>query len=279
MRASLVASGVGQQQVLPGAHGTDDVDDLRGTLGERVHVERIGDRQAVEPKPPAKKVANDLWGEARRQAGPRPLSAGADAWPVIASRAPAAMAARKGQARASRTVRGWRGHGESVMGVHGALAHAREVLDGRRDAGRLQAADERRRQLADGRRVITEQADSQRRVLRAGRQVTGRRVIDVDTHGVHLDTHRARHALGKGRVSGGTMRHGAGEGCRSVAQAVQLATFLVDGYQQRPPRLRRGGLDLRRQLPDLAWRFHVYGSKEAHSGVRANSDRGAHVPR
>ena len=58
-RASWAAIGRCQQQVLAGAHGGDRVDYLRRALGERVHVERIGDRQAAEAELLAQHPADD----------------------------------------------------------------------------------------------------------------------------------------------------------------------------------------------------------------------------
>src|SRR5258705_8439300 len=64
-----------------------------------------------------------------------------------------------------------------VVTVRGDVADAREVLQCRRDAGRLETANSRRDELAGGARVVAERSDPDRRVRRVRREVTDGAVV------------------------------------------------------------------------------------------------------
>ncbi len=120
-----------------------------------------------------------------------PVRAGTAMWADMASRAPAAMAARNGTSVvASSVARSASTDPEPVVGVLANRAEPRKVLDRGRHARTLEPADHGRAQARNGSRIVAERANPERRIGRFGREVQDRRVDDVDAHRSRLTADR-----------------------------------------------------------------------------------------
>ena len=158
-----------QQQVDAGPHGRDDVDDLVGTLGERPHVERIGDRHALEAQIAPQQVGHDGPRQRRRQV----VATGHGRQRhVRRHRQTRACGERRAErhelARLQGRARG-ADRGEPVVRIGGRFPRPRGVLHRGRHAGRLEAADHGRPVPRDERRVVAERPDPEGRVRRVRR--------------------------------------------------------------------------------------------------------------
>ena len=119
-------------------------------------------------------------------------------------------------------------HDPPLVGVPAGEAEAGEVLGGRRDPVRLQAADEGVGHLRIPRAGVREGARAEEVARRAGR-VDDRREVDVDPDGAE----RRRSTRGLG-VRDGWARHVGGRlGRRSPGEPPDEPAFLVDRDQER----------------------------------------------
>ncbi len=257
-----------EQQVDAGTDGRDDIDRLVRALGECPHVERVGDRHALEPEVPPEQVGHHGPRQRRRQvrptahrrqrevAGHRHLCPGREGGTERRELATLEHVPRSGHG------------GATVMRVGRCLAGARCVLDGGGDAGRLEAADHRHAVPSNDRRVVAERPDAERRIGRVRRDVEHRRVDDVDAHRPRLETDRPPDPLGQLDVVDGAERHVAGERRRAVAERDELPALLVRGDEQRAARAARRRLDARRQRPHLLRRPNVQVPEQRHARRR-----------
>ena len=148
--------------------------------------------------------------------------------------APAAIAARNGaNSLLSRSSALPEHDTERVVGVLGKRAQTREVLRRGGHPGRLEAADHRRPVTADRPRIVAERADPERRVVRLGGEIDGRRVDDVDAHRAGLAPDGRPDPLGQRFVVDRAERHIAGELGRLGTQGVELASLLVGRDEER----------------------------------------------
>ena len=178
-----------EQQVLARAQGDDDIDDLRGALGQRAHVQRVGDRQALEAEIVAQQVGDRLASEAGRHVR-------------IAGQRRAALGGRPSPA--ARRLRTRRETGPA-RALRGALdrRRPRPARDGcrppphpnrgsawpspprPRPGGRAQSP---RRGLATACGIVAEGADAEAGIGGVGGEVAHRRVVDVDADRAQLES-------------------------------------------------------------------------------------------
>ena len=164
----------------------------------------------------------------------RPLTAGSAMCADIATRAPAATAARNGtSSRASRLARE-----EPTVAMPWCGSSAASPAPGKCLIAAATPADWRPRTIArpvprDQRRIVAERADPERRIGRVRGDVEHRRVDHVDTHRPRLGADRPADALRERHVIDRAERHVAGEWRRPIAQGDELPTFLVGRDEER----------------------------------------------
>ena len=281
IRASLAGSGAASSRSTPGPERRHDRVLHAGALGDRRHVERVGDGQAAEPEAVAQELRHHGPGQRRGQVrvagdrlerdvgGHREVGACLDRGPErdqLHGVEPGTVVAQRRQ---------------PVVRVGERLAQSREVLDGGGRAGVAEATHGRGGERGDRGRVVAERPDTHGGVAGVGGEVADRRVRDVDAHRQQLGGGRVGDALGEVRVAGRAQRHRPGERGRPVAQRDQLAALLVRGDQQRSRVAAVGVRALGRvdQLPDLGRGRHVevveQGQPRRGGSRRRRSDAGA----
>ena len=253
-----------EQQVLAGTQGGDGIDDLRRSLGQRMHVDGIGDGHAVELQLSAQQVAQDRGGQARGQiaslVGQREV-AGHD-------HACARFQRRPKRDQLPLCELGGRppDQRQLVVRIGRRVAGAREVLGRRRNALPLQAADGRRREPSNGLGIVAETANPERRIGRVAGHVAHGQVVHVDAEGPQLACHRPGDAFCQRLIAGRAERHRPRERRRPIAQADQLATLLVGGDQQGWCCDRPCLLDRRREPADLGRIDHIVEAEQRDAG-------------
>ena len=168
-----------------------------------------------------------------------------------------------------------------AMTVRRDVTKAGEMLQGRGDAGRLDAANRRPDELADLVRVVAERSDSDRRVRRIRRKIADGAVVDGHTERPQLEPHRPPNSFGECRIADRPEGHVPGERRRPIPQPDELATLLVGGDEDRQaghrtsrtPRFAKPsaggrGLDRRGERADLARVGDVRKTKEGHARRR-----------
>ena len=230
-----------QQQVVARLERRDRVDRLGVALGQGLHVQRVGDRDAPEPEPVTQEVVHHLAGERRGQvrgAGDRRernVRGHDEVGPGLDCRHERHQLASRQPCLVEPEVR------QAQVRVEVCLAEPGKVLDRRGGAGGPDAADHRRGERAHERRVVAERADAEVRVGGARGEVARRGVDDVDAHRERLRADRVPDPLGELDVAGRRERHVPRERRRGVAERDELPALLVRGDQQRGrvPALRR----------------------------------------
>ena len=223
-----------QEQVDTGRDRRQQVDDLVGPLRERVHVERVRDRQAIEPEVVAEEGLQHGGRERRRE--------------IVATR----QSRHRHMARHHERCAGGDGraercelHGRETVAIMGDgrqlvmrvaidIADAREVLRGGRHAGRGQAAHGRHAEACHGLRRRPERPDAEGRVCRVGREIEHGRVAHVHAHRAKLQARGVSHPRGQSLVTGRTQRHRTRERRHALPECVELPALLVRGDEQRP---------------------------------------------
>ena len=280
IRSIATGSAAHSSRSIAGPHGRDDVDHLVGTLGERPHVERIGDRHALEAQIAPQQIGHDGPRQRRRQV----VATGHGRQRhVRGHRQTRACGERRAErhelARLKGRARG-ADRGEPVVRIGGRFPRPRGVLHGGRDAGRLEAADHGRPVPRDERRVVAERPDPERRVRRVRRDVEHRGVDDVDAHRPRLGPDRTPDSLGQ------ALRHRRRRApcCRRTASSRPRDAMNCPPSWSAADEERRGRDAGRpanrhappparasRQLPDLPRRPHVVVPEQRHAGHRPTS--------
>ncbi len=260
-----------QQQVVARLERRDRVDRLRVALGQGLHVQRVGDRDAPEPEPVTQQVVHHLAGERRGQvrgAGQgreRDVRGHDEVGPGLDRRHERHQLARRQPCLVEPEVR------QAQVRVQVCLAEPREVLDRRGGAGGPDAADHRRGERAHERRVVTERADAEVRVGRAGGEVARGGVDDVDAHRERLRADGVADPLGELDVAGRRERHVARERRRARRRARSSCppswSAAISSGVGCPPcgarPLRRAG-----ELADLRRGLDVLVAEQAQAGGR-----------
>jgi hypothetical protein len=168
-------------------------------------------------------------------------SAGISMWPVMMAPAPAAMPARMPD------------DGQSEMRVDVGVAVPGKVLEGRGDAGGLQAADVGGGETADHLRVLAVRARVDDRVPRVVVHVDDGREVDVDADGARLLAGDAPGFLREALVTRGAERHQPRKRGRA-RKAEPEPRLEVARVQQRHLRDRLQPVDRRCRVERLAER-------------------------
>ena len=227
-----------QQEVDARPDRGDDVDDLRGPLGQRRHVERVGDREAPEAELAAHEVVHDLAGERRGQrrvAGERrqrDVRRHDEVRPGVDRRRERdelrARRAARGRASIDRQRRWWLSRSASPR--PGKCLTAAATPADRRPA---RSSPPRRTRPPPGRRRTRGSRGAGSPGWTRGR-TTGR-VDDVDAHRQRARSRSPARRARPGRVAGRAERHAPRERGGPVAERDELAALLVRRDQQRAP--------------------------------------------
>ncbi len=287
MRAS--ASGISrrQQQVDARADRGEDVEHLGRSLGQRRHVERVGDRHPLEAQVAPQQVGHH---GPRQRAGQVVATGHGRHRRVPRHREPGASRERgseRHELAGIQHVPRRLDHRQTVVRVGRDVPHPRGVLDRGGHPGRLQPADHRGPVPPDGRRRVPERPDPERRVGGVRGQIQDGGVDDVHAHRSSLAADREADALRERGIVHGAQSHVAGEGCRAVTERQELAALLVGRDEHRRGTGYGGGMGGRGvgdrrarplegggQLQDLPRRPNVVRSKERHPGGRRRGQPG-----
>jgi len=248
----------GQQEIDARSQRDDDIDPLRGVLGQGAHVERVGDRDPFETElfaqdaihhPAGQRRGHDAAAGERRAGevtGHDHPGAARDRFPERTQLGDLEVRARAVDDR------------ERVMGIDPDATGAREVLERRDDPRRLDPSGPRSAEPRHRGGIVAERADPLGEVRRV-REVHDRGVVHVDADGPELEPDRPADPLGKDRVGRRPDRHRARKRRPARAEGHELAALLVDGDEKRHARC---GLEGLREGSHLARRPDVQGPEE-----------------
>ncbi len=179
-----------QQKVYTGSKSGDHIDHHARSLGEGVHVERIGDHHTVEPDALPEQVVDHLGG----QRGGQVVAPGERREGVVPDHHHPRTGFHRGAERHQldflEPLAVVVEHGKLIVRIDHRIALAGEMLGHRCHPFRLEPAHHRRRHLAHPSRVIAEGADAERWVVGMRGQIAYRGVVDRDPECSQLTTHR-----------------------------------------------------------------------------------------
>jgi hypothetical protein len=236
----------------------------RARLGHRPHLQVVGDDHALEAHLLAQVLADDAPGERRRH--PRRVQLGVDGVRGHHADHPGLDGGEeRRQVSAPHLGPVGLDPGQAQVRVERRVALAREVLGARQQAGGGHAADARRAQPRDQRRVLAVGTDADVGTVALGEDVE--HGAEVQVHAEAAQFAALDHALsvGEGLVAHGADGQVVGKDRRAPAQHDDAATLVVGRHQQAPA---QRGLQALHQAPQPVRRLEVPAVENQPAGPR-----------